>query len=62
MKMLGNFNAKVGIDEILNQNDSLYKINNDNAVRIVNFPTSKNLITKSKMFPHHNKIRLCPNR
>jgi hypothetical protein len=35
-------------------NDSLHEISNDNAVRVVNFATSKNLIVKSTMFPHRN--------
>jgi hypothetical protein len=35
-------------------NESVYKINNDNGFRVVNFATSKNLIVKSTMFPHHN--------
>jgi hypothetical protein len=35
-------------------NESLHKISNDNGVRVVNFATSKNLIVKSTIFPHHN--------
>jgi hypothetical protein len=35
-------------------NESLHEISNDNGVRIVNFPTSKNLTVKSTMFPHRN--------
>jgi hypothetical protein len=26
---------------------------NDNGVRVINFATSKNLLVKSTMFPHH---------
>jgi hypothetical protein len=35
-------------------NESVHEISNDNAVRLVNFATSKNLTVKSTMFPHHN--------
>jgi len=35
-------------------NESLHQDSNDNGVRIVNFATSKNLVVKSKMFPHRN--------
>jgi hypothetical protein len=48
--LLGDFSAKVGKDDIFKPtigNESLYKISNDNVVRIVNFATSKNLIVKS---------------
>jgi hypothetical protein len=36
------------------RNVSLREINKDNAIRVVNFATQKNLIVKSKMLPHHN--------
>jgi hypothetical protein len=55
MKILLDFNAKVGMEDIFNPttgNESLHKISNDNGV--VNFATSKNLIAKSTMFPHRN--------
>jgi hypothetical protein len=55
--MLGDFNAKIGGEDIFTPtigNESLHEISNDNGVRIVNFPTSKNLTAKSKMFPHRN--------
>jgi exonuclease III len=56
MKFLGgNFNAKVGWENIFKPtigNDSLHDINNDNGVRVANFATSKNLAVKSTMFPH----------
>ena len=32
----------------------LFQDSNDNGVRLVNFTTSKNLVVKSTMFPHHN--------
>jgi hypothetical protein len=55
--LLGDFNAKVGKEDILKPtiwNESLHEISNDNGVRIVTFATSKNLIVKSTMFPDHN--------
>jgi endonuclease/exonuclease/phosphatase family metal-dependent hydrolase len=55
--MLGDFNAKVGREDILKAtigNERLHEISNDNGARLVNFSTSKNLRVKSTMFPHHN--------
>jgi len=55
--LLGNFNAKVGRENIFNPtigNESLHQDSNDNGVRIVNFATSKNLVVKSTMFQHRN--------
>jgi hypothetical protein len=56
MKMLlGDFNAKVGRENIFKPtigNESLHEISNDNGVRIVNFATSKNLVVISTMLPH----------
>jgi hypothetical protein len=52
--LLGNFNAKVGREDISKPtigNESLHEISNDDGVRAVNFATSKNLIVKSTMFP-----------
>jgi hypothetical protein len=57
MKMLGNFNAKVGREELFKPkigNESLHEISDGNGVRTVNFATSKDLIVKSTMFPLHN--------
>jgi hypothetical protein len=54
--LLGDFNAKVHREDIFKtpiRNVCLQEINNDNGVRVVNFPTSKNLTVKSTMFPHH---------
>jgi hypothetical protein len=56
-KMLLNFNAKVGREDIFKPrvwNGSLLKTNNDNGVRVVNFATSETLIVKNTMFPHCN--------
>jgi DNA repair ATPase RecN len=53
--LLGDFNAKVGRENIFKPtigNESLHEISNDSGVRMVNFATSKNLVVKSTMFPH----------
>jgi hypothetical protein len=53
--LLGDFNAKVGREDIFKPtigNESLHEISNDNGVRVVNFATSKNLVVRSTMFPH----------
>jgi hypothetical protein len=55
--LLGDFNAKVAREDILNPtigNESLHETSNDNGVRVVNFATSKNLVVKSTIFPHRN--------
>jgi hypothetical protein len=55
--LLGDFNAKVGRQEIFKPtiwNESLHEISNDNGVRLVNSATSKKLTVKSTMFPHLN--------
>jgi hypothetical protein len=44
--LLGDFNAKVGTEDILKptaRNKSLHEYINDNEVTVVNFTTSKNL-------------------
>jgi hypothetical protein len=49
--------AKVGEEDIFKPtigSEILLEVNNENGVRVVNFPTSKNLIVKSTMFPHCN--------
>jgi hypothetical protein len=51
--VLGDFNAKVGRENIFKPtigNESLHEISKDNGVRVVNFATSKNLIVKITMF------------
>jgi hypothetical protein len=55
--LLGDFSAKVGREDIFKPtigNKSLHEISNDNGVRVINFATSRNLIVKRTMFPHHN--------
>jgi hypothetical protein len=55
--LLGDFNAKVGRKNIFKPTvgtESLHQDSNDNCVRIVNFATSNNLVTKSMMFLHGN--------
>jgi hypothetical protein len=47
--LLGDFNAKVGREDIFKPtigNESLHEINNDNGVRVVNFATTKNMTVK----------------
>ncbi|PNF37683.1 hypothetical protein B7P43_G11996 [Cryptotermes secundus] len=51
--LLGDFNAKVGREDIFKPaigNESLHEISNDNGVRVVNIDTTKNLT----VFPHRN--------
>jgi hypothetical protein len=55
--LLGDFNAKVGSEDIFKptiRNESSHEISNANGVRLVNFAISKNLRVKSMMFPHRN--------
>ena len=55
--LLGDFNAKVGREDIFKPiigQESLHQDSNDNGVRIVNLATSKNLVVKSTMFPHRS--------
>jgi endonuclease/exonuclease/phosphatase family metal-dependent hydrolase len=55
--LLGDFNAKVGREDIFKPtigNESSHEISNDNGVRVVNFATSKNLVVKSSMFSHRS--------
>jgi hypothetical protein len=50
-----DFNAKLGREGIFKLtigNESLSTNGNDNGVRVVNFALSKNLVVKSKIFPH----------
>jgi endonuclease/exonuclease/phosphatase family metal-dependent hydrolase len=55
--LLGDFNAKVGKENIFKPTigkESLHQDSNDNGVRIINFATSKNLVVTSTVFPHRN--------
>jgi exonuclease III len=55
--LLGDVSTKVGREDIFKPiigNESLLEASNDNGVRVVNFATSKNLIIKSKTFPHRD--------
>ena len=55
--LLGNYNAKVGRENIFQPTigiESVHPESNDNGIRLVNFATSKNLIVKSTKFPHRN--------
>jgi hypothetical protein len=55
--LLSDFNTRVGKEDIFKPtigNESLHDISNDNGVRVVNFSTSKNLVVKSTMVPHHS--------
>jgi hypothetical protein len=47
----GDFNAKVGREDILKY-ESPHKISNDNGIRVVNFAICKNLVVRSTIFPH----------
>jgi hypothetical protein len=66
--VLGNFNAKVGKENIFKPtigNESLGESTKDNGVRVVNFATSKNVVVKSTMFPRrriHKCIWTSPER
>jgi len=55
--LLGDFNAKLGREDIFNpitEQESLHQDSNDNGVRLVNFATSKYLVVKSTKLPHRN--------
>jgi hypothetical protein len=55
--LLGDFNVKVGREDIFKQtigNDSLHEINNVNGINVVNFAATKNLIFRSTMIQHRN--------
>jgi exonuclease III len=55
--LLGDFNAKVGREDIFKptiRNERLHESSSDNGVRVVNFATSKNPSVKSTMAPHRN--------
>jgi hypothetical protein len=56
--LMGNFNAKVGREDIFKPiigNGSLHEASNDNGVRAVNLATSENLIVKEHITtPRHS--------
>jgi endonuclease/exonuclease/phosphatase family metal-dependent hydrolase len=55
--LMGDFNAKVGREDIFKpiiSNRSLHEASNDKRVRVVNFATLKYLIVKSTIFLHCN--------
>ena len=55
--LLDDFNAKAGRENILQPtigNRSVHSECNDNGIRLLNFPTSKNLIVESKKISHRN--------
>jgi hypothetical protein len=54
--LLGDFNAKVGTEDIFQPtigNESLHEISNDNGVRIGNFPHRKILLSKVRVQCSH---------
>jgi hypothetical protein len=51
-----NFNSNVGREDIFERStgkERLHEISNDNGIRVVKPPISKNFV-KSTTFPHHN--------
>jgi hypothetical protein len=53
--LLGDFNAKVDMEDIFKPtigNESFDEISHDNGVRVVNFATPKKSYRQSMMFPH----------
>jgi endonuclease/exonuclease/phosphatase family metal-dependent hydrolase len=52
--LLGDFNAKVGREDIFKLTIGNVSLHDDNGVSVLNFAISKNLTVKSTMFPHRN--------
>ena len=55
--ILGDFNAKVGRENVskpTSETESLHQDSNNSVVRIANFATSKNLFVKTMVFLHRN--------
>jgi hypothetical protein len=53
--LMGDFNAKVGREDIFKPiigSENLPEVSNDKRVRVVNFATLKNLTVKSTTYPH----------
>ena len=62
--LLGDFNAKVRRETTFKpalQNENQHQDSNDYGFIIVNVATSKNLVVKSKMFPHRDIHKYNPN-
>jgi ethanolamine utilization protein EutQ (cupin superfamily) len=54
--LVGDLNSKMVKEDISKQrvrNESLHKSSNANGIKVVNFATSKYLVVKGTMFPHH---------
>jgi hypothetical protein len=55
--LLWEFDTKVGKEDIFKpktKNESLYKISDNNGLRVVKFAPPKTITVKSTMFPHRN--------
>jgi hypothetical protein len=52
--LLGDFNAKVGREDILQPTIVNESFSNDYGITVVNFATSKNLTVKRTMFAYYN--------
>jgi hypothetical protein len=55
--LLGDFNAKVGREDIFKttiSNESLHEISNDNEITVVKLPHPRILTVRSTMFSHRN--------
>jgi hypothetical protein len=55
--LLEDFGTKVGRGDTFKstvRNESLHETSDDNRIRVVNLATSKLLIVKNTMFPHHS--------
>jgi hypothetical protein len=54
--LVGVFSDKVGKDifKLTVGNKNIHEISNGNAVKVVNFSASKNLMVRSRTFPHRN--------
>jgi hypothetical protein len=55
--LLGDFNAKLGREDIFKpkiKSESLHQDSNDNDVGVARFPLLNKIIVKNTMFPHRN--------
>ena len=55
--LLGDFNAKVGGDNIFIPTIGNESLLNENGINILKSATSKNLVLKSTMFPHRDILK-----